>query len=300
MPRELKTARSVDQVGVSFDRVAVIGEPELCYQHIRAWKLSGIGAKKVSPREAVSSSNKEIRLDICVSDFSEREILIENLIRSGSSVIVTGPISDRYEVAQRILNKSNIENGKLITIDLMKNHPLVARTRSLITEGQIGKPRILKLEILTYDKQLSEFSNFSGLFNGISMMDLFFSHSKPAKIFAKVVKTEYSCFYVAVVTLQNGASCQLIAGASSKSGKTEFSINGEGGMISFNESKTLETPLGVNYSDAMIALSSLDSLAKSFTEFVQNGAGYQLDSLERYRVAEVIQESAKKGKPITY
>jgi predicted dehydrogenase len=240
-----------DNEELDSDRVIVVGDPRLSSQHIRAWKLAGADAQRASTdKKALADlkGSQRAYLDVCVSNFPERVQLTETAMRSQMRVIVTEPLSNKYETIKRILNNSR---SKVSILDPMKHHPLITKTKDLISEGKIGAPRILRLEAMIYDKSLADFSFFEGLVHGVSAVDSLLKDTIVRHVFAKKVKTDYSNFYVALLSFENGSTCQLVAGNSSREGKLEFSINGSTGMIAFNESKTLESPSEVKLSDTL-------------------------------------------------
>jgi hypothetical protein len=290
-------ANSTEEMGTSVPRrVLVIGDSGMCSQHVTSWKLSGVEAEKISRKKLASLSGEGNVLDVCASDFSERVQLIESAIRSELPVVIIGPISDHVDTVRRLIKKK--AENKPIILNPIKSHPLVTKTIDLISQGRIGKPVILKLEVLNFDRKLSEYAVYSGLLNSISIMKVFFLHSKPLRIFSKLVTTDYSKFYVALIALSNGQTCELVAGASSESGKLEFSLNGRGGMISFLESKTLEYDSKAYHSDTMATVSSIDVLSKVFGDYIRTGRGDEGETLDEYLIAKSVIHSARKTRPI--
>ncbi len=290
-----------ERKGLEFSRVLVVGNPIQSRRHVRAWKLVGAAAKSVPPEKVPLGLHDGVCLDICSTSFPEREHLIDQSLRLGSTTIVSGAVSNKYETAQRIMKELTAKTGnaRLSVLDPMKYHPLISKAVNLISNGRIGSPRILRLETLGHENVgLSDFSLFQGLLNGISCAEILLGRPKVEKVFAKKIETNYSNFYVALLTFENGSSCQLIAGHSAKEGKLEFSINGTDGMISFNESKTLELPRNVEYSDTMISASSLEVLSRMFSDFLNGDSAGSVD-LSTYRLAEAIEDSSKEEKPVS-
>ncbi|MDA4130406.1 MAG: hypothetical protein OK457_06510 [Thaumarchaeota archaeon] len=273
-----------------FDGVVVVGDPQLCSQHVRAWKLAGVNAS-TSRKASVSGLGPTTCLDVCSSNFPERIRLIDKAIRSQIKVVTTEPVSDKNETTTRLL-----ENGVTI-LDPMTHHPLVTTALNLLAEGNIGSPRVLKLEAFTRDNRLSPFSLYEGLTHGVSAVQLLLKGAAAKKVYAKKVKTEYSTFYVAILSFNNGATCQLVAGNSAKEGKLEFSINGPGGMIAFNESKTLETPSGMKLTDAMSSITSVEVLFRMFSDFLNHNISESPD-LKKYEVVKAIEDSSRRNQEI--
>ena len=118
------------------------------------------------------------------------------------------------------------------------------------------------------------------------------------KCTAKKVKTGYSNFYVSLLSFDSGATCRLVAGATAKEGKLEFSINGPEGMIAFNESKTLETPSGVEFSNAMNSVTSVEVLFRMFSDFI-DGKRQGSPDAKKYDVVNAIEDSARGKGPIS-
>jgi hypothetical protein len=279
---ETQPGKVLDQE--KFDRVVVVGDPQLCSQHVRAWKLAGVNSS-ISRKASVSGLGPTTCLDVCSSNFPERVRLIERAIHSGIKVVTT-------ETTTRLL-----ESGVTI-LDPSRHHPLVTSALNLLAEGNIGSPRVLKLEAFTRDNRLSPFSLYEGLTHGVSAVQLLLKGAAAKKVYAKKVKTEYSTFYVALLIFDGGATCQLVAGNSAKEGKLEFSINGPGGMIAFNESKTLETPSGVKLTDAMSSITSVEVLFLTFSDFLHHNVSESPD-LKKYDVVKAIEDSSKRNQEIS-
>jgi hypothetical protein len=276
-----------------FDRVVVVGDPQICSRHLRAWKLAGVDAKRVSSKMSIQDLKSGITcVDVCSSDFPKKNRLIEKAIRSRIKVVTSEPLSDKREAMQRI-------SGKGLTIlEPMRHHPLVTKAMKLVSEGKIGSPRVLRLEVVSHDKNLSNFSLYEGLVHGVSAAHLLLKDAIAKKVYSKRVKTDYSTFYVSLLSFDNGATCQLVAGNTAEEGKLEFSINGPNGMIAFNESKTLETPSGLELSDAMSSTTSVEVLFRMFSDLIEHNVRDSTD-WKKYDVVKAIEDSARYNKPIS-
>src|SRR6202030_1813521 len=86
-----------------FDRVVVVGDPEVSSRHERAWKLAGVDAKKVSSSKMSPRDFARITcLDVCSTNFPEKMRLIEKAARSSIKVVTPEPLSDKQDAMQRI------------------------------------------------------------------------------------------------------------------------------------------------------------------------------------------------------
>jgi hypothetical protein len=284
------------QQKVALDHVIVVGNPDQTKNHVRAWRLAGVNARNVSPEKALDGSPEGVCFDISSSSFSEKARLIARITQSGGTFFLSGALSDNYDKAEKLLTS---EKGKGYFFDEMRYHPLIYMAQDLISEGRIGTPRILKLENLdSTNSKLDNFSLFQGLLNGVSCAETLLGSSSVSKVFSRFVTTKYSRFYVSLISFANGSSCQLIAGNSATQSKLEFSINGTGGMIAFNESKTLELPKNLEYSNAMSSTTDVEVLTRLFTDFLK-GSRSGLADLSTYKLAHAIQMSAKERKPVS-
>ena len=275
-----------------FDRVLVVGDSYISSQHARAWKLAGVEAERVSSaKEALGNLNPRTCLDVCVSNFAEKVHLIESSIKSGNRVITTDPVSSKYETTKRILKR-----GAFI-LDPTSHHPLLTKAVNLITGGKIGPPRILRIGSMSYDKNLSSFSLLGGLVLGVSAANLLLNNAIAKRVFATKIKTDYSSIYVTLLNFDNGSTCQLLAGNSAMQGGLEFSINGPGGMIAFNEGKTLDSPSGTELSNGMNAFTSIEVLHRMFLDFMNHIPDPR--SLTKYQIVDAIVDSARQKKQIS-
>jgi predicted dehydrogenase len=280
--------------------ITVVGGADQCNLHVRAWKLAGATAKRADPKRAFDKLQEGDCVDICCTSFPERERLLDRCLNLGATAIVTGAISNQYDKVQGIfrMTKKKSEKPRLVILDPMKYHPLISKTTDLISSGRVGAPRVLKIEILNYEhSKLSDFSLFQGLLNGVSCAEILLGTTEVNVVFAKKVNTNYSIFYVSLISFKNGTSCQLVAGDSTKQGKLEFSINGTGGMISFNESKTLELPKEVEYSAAISSSPSLEVLTRLFSDLLHGGTEKSAN-LSTYNLAQKIIDSSLKASSI--
>ena len=161
-----------------FDRVVVVGDPEVSSRHVRAWKLADVDAKKLSPSKLSPRDFARITcLDVCHSNFLEKMRLIEKATRSRIKVVTPEPLSDKRDAMQRI-------SGNGVTIlDPMRHHPLVTKAVKLLSEGKIGAPRVLRLEVLTRDNKLSNFSLYEGLVQGVSAAHLLLPGAVAKKVY---------------------------------------------------------------------------------------------------------------------
>jgi hypothetical protein len=293
-PRSMRTLSNEAEVNNErhFDRVLVVGDSYLSSRHVRAWKLAGVVAERVSsPKEDLVNLNPRTCLDVCVSNFEEKVHLIESSIRSGNRVITTEPVSNKYETTKRILKR-----GAFI-LDPMSHHPLLTKAVNLITERKIGPPRILRIGAMSYDKKLSGFSLLGGLVHGVSAANLLLNKAIAKKVFATKIKTDYSNMYAALLNFDNGSTCQLLAGNSAMQGGLEFSINGPAGMIAFNEAKTLDSPSGTEQSNGMDAITSIEVLYRMFLDFMNHIPDSR--SLTKYQIVNAIVDSARQKKQIS-
>jgi len=281
--------RNSEDTGSDFGRVLVVGDPGLCNHHIRAWKLAGVDARRISSfgKAIASNKNEKIYIDVCITNFTDRSAFIEDAIRSKSSIIIVEPVSDKCDTA-KIHHKKHIRSSVSV-LDPMKHHPLISRALQLISEGKIGPPRILKLEAKIYDRSLSDFSLFQGLLNGVSAARLLFRGTLVEKVFAKKLATEYSNFYVALLNFEKHSTCQLIVGDSKVEDKIDFSTTGPNGMISFDSSSE---------SSDLPSNNSVEVMSKTFSDFLHQRDLGSID-LEKYRIAEAIQNSAQLKKQIS-
>src|SRR5579872_4555984 len=192
----------------NYDGVIVVGSSREAGDRVRAWRLAGVDAKKVTPEKMPWAATEGVLFDIC--SFSGRERLVAKVLRSGGEIFLSGALSDSYEKAEKLLQDLT---AKGYAFDHMKYHPLISKARDLISDGRIGTPRILKLECLeSTDSGLDNFSLFQGLLNGVSCAETLLDSSNATKVFARLVKTGYSRFYVALLSFDTGSTCQLIAG----------------------------------------------------------------------------------------
>jgi hypothetical protein len=276
-----------------FDRVLVVGNPEASDLHIRAWKLAGVDAERIPiPKKVPWKLDRRTGIDVCISNFAQKTRLIEGLTRSGIRVLSIGPISNRYEITKRIL-----ESGVPI-LDPMSHHPLLTKVVNLIAEGKVGPARILRLEAMSHYRGLSDFSLFEGLVNGFTAANLLLNNANVKKVFANKIRTGYSIFYATLLTFDNGSTCQLLSGSSAKQGKLEFSINGPAGMIAFNESSVMDSPSGIEFSDTMNSITSVEVLYRTFLDYVRNDVSNS-QALTKYKVVNAIVESARQKKQIS-
>ncbi|MFI5421285.1 MAG: hypothetical protein ACHQ1H_10000, partial [Nitrososphaerales archaeon] len=283
----------LDRTERDFDRVLVVGNPEVSDRHVRAWKLAGVDAERIPISKKVPKSlDRRTCVDVCVSNIAQKTRLIEGLTRSGIRVLSVGPISNKYEITKRVL-----ESGVSI-LDPMEHHPLLTKVVNLIAAGKIGSARILRLEALRHDRGLSDFSLFEGLVNGFTAANLLLKNANVKKVFANKIKTGYSIFYATLLTFDNGSTCQLVSGSSAKQGMLEFSINGPAGMIAFNESGVVDSPSGLELSDTMYSITSVEVLCRTFLDFARNGVSNSQD-LTKYKVVNAIVESARQKKQIS-
>ena len=184
-------------------------------------------------------------------------------------------------------------DNEINLLNPMKHNPLVKTAHELISSGSIGTPRILTAETKYFDKDLSDYALFHGLYHGISVLEMLFGSTRINKVFSKKVTTNDSIFYVSLLNLDDESVCHLVSGTSSVQSKLEFSLNGTGGLVTFNESDTLISP---SQSKDARRIKEAELLFHTFSGFLKNGADGQL--LESYKVASAIEKSAIQNRPI--
>ena len=276
----------------------VVGKPGLADRHVRAWKLAGVEAEKIAiSQDAVRSQkakNKDRRicLDVCVSNFAEKARLIKNAQRSEISVVTTEPVYRDYGPAPE-------SSAGVSVLDSMRYHPLLSKVVALISSGRVGPARILRLEALSNDKDLSDFSYYEALVNGVSAAHILLQDPVVKNVFARKVKTEYSSLCVALLSFNGGAICQLQAGNSKNRGLLEFSINGPGGMIAFNENESLVSGSELDFSDSMKATTSVEVLRRMFADFLSRKHFSETRNQKKYQVVKAIEDSARQQKSIS-
>ena len=283
--------------------------------------MIGINAKRATPRSlssnAVFSSNNKAKknkndngdsqlfiVDLCETDFKKRAETLKEAIRSSASILTTEPVSKTFDSSNKTLELFQRKGKRLAIIDPIAHHPLITLARKEISEGKIGEPRILRLESIVHDRVLSEFALTQALIHALRACELLFEPMKVTRVFAKKIKTRSSILFVIIANLGEGGTAHIIAGNSSSEGKFEFSINGTRGMLSFNESRTLELPGGVEYSNALKASGSVEVLTSAFSEIMTttNNSSTLLptpnaSSLSQ-RLVECVLESVRKSVPV--
>ena len=241
-------------------------------------------------------------MDVCETDFAQRKIAYRVALRVGLNVVTTAPVAESYDVSRRTVDEFESRNLKFAVVDTLRNHPLIVLAQKLIyEEKKIGNPRILRLESVIYDKRLQAFSLMQGLMNGIRACELLFESRAVFKVFASEARTKYSSFFVTLSNLSDECTAHIVAGNSAKQGKFGFAINGTGGMLSFDESKTLELPGEIKYSDVLKSATSVEVLFATFSNLLRSREGeIQTPSFpSTQRVVDAVLRSSKTREPIT-
>ncbi|SRR5579875_506583 len=290
----------------------VLGDSELSYNHVRAWSMIGIDAKITSlvNKKAFTSKNdgntSSLAVDVCETDYAKRARMFKEALRANVSVLTMEPVLKTFDSTKKILEQFQTRKKKgdgnkpsFTIIDPIAHHPLIVLSKKEISEGRIGTPRILRLEVLLRDKALSDYSLSQSLIHALRASELLFEPRKLTRVFAKKVKTRTSNYFVILANLEEGCTAHIVAGNSAAQGKFEFAINGTRGMLSFNESKTLELPSGAaEYSNALKASESVEVLVSAFS-YVAPKSGTSTDpSSLAQRLAQAVLESVKSSKPI--
>ncbi|MDA4112258.1 MAG: hypothetical protein OK439_06930 [Thaumarchaeota archaeon] len=267
--------------------VLVVGDSKLCDLHIRAWNLSGVRAERLSEKRGFRNSAVDTFVDICESNNQARANLIEKAIRSRMKTILVGPISSNFKFSEYVLSEAKKRKDRIVLLNPMTHHPLLTNALTAISNGSIGIPRILRIESKNLDKDLSGYSLFQGLFDGISALEILLGRIRTKKLFSRKVMTDNSIFYVSLLDLEDGSVCHLVSGTSSLENKLEFSVNGTGGLITFNKSDALSSSFR---SGLLRSTNQVELLFHTFFGFLKNGTDDQSHDL--YRVANMIEKSA--------
>ncbi len=294
-------------MGPPFDHVIVLGNSELSYNHVRAWSMIGIGAKRSSSsvkKKAFTSKNdgntSSLAVDVCETDYAKRARIFKEALRENVSVLTMEPVLKTFDSTKKILEqfqtrkKGDGNKPSFTIIDPIAHHPLIVLSKKEISGGRIGTPRILRLEVLLRDKALSDYSLSQSLIHALRTSELLFEPRKLTRVFAKKVKTRTSKYFVILANLEEGCTAHIVAGNSAAQGKFEFAINGTGGMLSFNESKTLDLPRGAEYSNALKASESVEVLASAFSAIATNPDPSSLSQ----RLGQAVLESVRSSKPV--
>jgi len=282
---------------VSLEQIVITGTPEIMDQHFRAWHLSGVDAIKTRAKITSVLMNKGT-LDVCEKNFGRRRKLFNSALKAGVSVITEEPILRTFESSKKMLERFENENLRIYIIDPLEQHPLVSLTRKLITEGRIGTPRILRLNLFTRDPELTEFSLIQSVGYCLRMCELLFAPNKITEIYASKIRTNLSKFFAIAVVLENQLICHAIAGNSSIENVFEFAVNGTGGMLSTNEGKTLELPSNVEFPDNLKSTMSVEVLCAAFAALSRNQTTKKQSSVLAQELTKAVIESSKIGNPV--
>ena len=279
----------------NFKRVLVLGSSKLSENHVRAWKMIGFDAKiSTSLTRPFSQSNGEqsdLLLDIYETNFAKRATMFEKALRAKASVIASEPLLKNLDSSKRMLRGFRKRKSALLILDPIAHHPLIALSKKEISKAKkIGDPRILRLELVTHDRSLSEYT----LNQALHACELLFEPRKIINVFARNVRTRTSNLFVILANLEGERSiAHIVAGNSSAKEKFEFAINGTKGMLSFNESKTLELTRVKYASSALGAARSVEVLAQAFSSAALQG---MVPTSPSQVLAEAVLKSLKSGR----
>jgi predicted dehydrogenase len=266
--------------------------------------------KRTISLNSMANGTTEGLLDICDRELGRKEKILSLISSKNLPAVTLEPIGSSIEAVETILNRFKTEErGKLTILEPVSTHPLIIKTVQSISNGEIGKPRIARIELINYVKKFTNYELSESTVYGFRMARLFFKGDRIATVYAMPVRTITSILYVIAAQFERGGVTHLVVGQSSTRSELRFGINGTGGMIAYqgsNRPASLRsgdggTILSPDYFHLGGGLWDREVLSKTFHHFLYGSlekTNEPEDILHYHRLLDAVRESASSGKPV--
>jgi hypothetical protein len=253
----------------------VIGDPEICQTHISGWERAGIRASGISQiSKSVITCKGEANvsyIDICSRDLYRKEQLVKEAIESGSNVLTFDPLSDSIAKIRKIELESQSNKVKLITLDRTKYHPTVSKVENLIRIGNVGRPRILRIELINFENKLTRYSMLESVMDSFKITGHIFKKDPISKIRGNLIDAGNTRFHLIVATMGSRSIALIKSGISLSDSRFHIEVSGTNGMIATEEPRQLLLKTQNRILKSGQAIWTPEVLSKLFRNFAERG-----------------------------
>jgi predicted dehydrogenase len=265
-------------------------------------------------------------VDICVPTYLHHEMVIKSA-RAGKDILCEKPMARTVEEAQEMVRICQEANVKLMAAHVVRFAPEYSRVKSIIENGDIGEPAIIRLSRCTYrprkilDNWYVDYEKSGGMMFDLMIHDFDYARwiaGEVTCVFAKSIGNQQSIrdmdYGLVILKHENGVISHLEGAWAYPPPyfRTHIEISGTSGWVEIDSDKT--TPINTHISRETTGISEIPARRRSLSESIyttQIKAFYSAlvhgtnipitgkDGLAAVQIASAALESAQSGLPIT-
>jgi predicted dehydrogenase len=322
-------------------KVGIIGAGFMGSTHAAAWaetdaEIAGLAAETLEEAQPLAGQYG-IRVypdlksmlpavdvvDICTPTHLHYEMILETAA-AGKDIICEKPLARTVEQASRAVSACREAGVRLLVAHVVRFFPEYALAKASVSQGQIGKPGVVRLARGSYrpKKPVGNWFLDEAKSGGI-LMDLMIHDFDYARwiagevesVFARKIRCGESVDYGLVILTHRSGALSHIAGAWAyppPSFRTHLEIAGDGGLIEFDSDATapiqnlLLKTAGSDSPDVAIPSSPVSespytTQIKEFSAALKDGSPARVsaeDGLAAVQIAQAAIQSAQSGKAV--